>query len=79
MIESEYLTFQDASNELLKTKRLLVISKKHGMVLGEVRWFGSWRQYAFFPRPETVWNTGCMADVQKVIGLLMEERKASRA
>ena len=76
-IESKYLSFED--NPLLaegkKTKIILVISKRHDDVLGEIRWYGSWRQYAFFPSVGTVWNPECLRDVNECINLLMAERR----
>lgn len=31
--------------------------------LGEVRWFGRWRCYAFFPEHDTVFNAACMTEL----------------
>lgn len=32
-------------------------------LLGDVKWFGKWRCYAFFPRPETVFERICLRDI----------------
>lgn len=32
-------------------------------VLGQVRWFGRWRCYAFHPEPHTVFNAECMEEL----------------
>ena len=76
-VESKYLTFED--NPLLgkdkKTKVILIISKRHDNVLGQIRWYGSWRQYVFFPSEDTIWNSECMGDVQECIAQLMAERR----
>ena len=45
---SKYLEFEQIPYEG-KTKRFEVISKLHDVLLGEIKWFGRWRQYAFFP------------------------------
>jgi hypothetical protein len=58
-----------------KTKRIVILSKRHWSILGEIRWYGAWRQYTFRPDPETIWNTKCLEDVQKCIRVLMDERK----
>jgi len=47
-----------------KTKIIEVKSKLHGDRLGIIKWFGKWRQYAFFPENETVFNTECLNDIQ---------------
>lgn len=31
--------------------------------IGEVKWFGSWRKYCFFPRPSTVFEKDCLRDI----------------
>lgn len=78
MIDSEYLVFED--DPLLargkKTKVVLVWSKRHGDLLGTIRWYGAWRQYAFHPADDTIWNIGCMQDVEACITELMNERKS---
>ena len=40
-----------------------------------MRWYGAWRQYCFFPYPETVFSAGCLKDVQEFIEALMAERR----
>jgi hypothetical protein len=77
--DSEYLTFEEDDHYEGKTKRLVIVSKRHLMILGEIKWHGPWRQYCFFPSPaHTVWNKGCLDDVQVVIKALMDERKVKR-
>ncbi len=43
--------------------------------LHEIKWYGRWRQYCFFPEEGAIWNTRCLEDVQEVIKALMDERK----
>jgi hypothetical protein len=58
-----------------KTKVIDIVNLHHHEVIGEIKWFGRWRQYCFFPIAETVWNKTCLDDVQEVIKKLMDERK----
>jgi len=44
-------------------------------VLGQIRWFGRWRQYAMFPAPNTIWNHDCLRSVEDFIKMLMSQRK----
>ncbi len=46
-----------------KTKVIAVESKHSGTMLGEIKWFARWRQYAFFPGRETVFNVECLNDI----------------
>lgn len=43
--------------------------------LGVIGWYGPWRQYCFFPNISTVFNVGCMEDINHFIGQLATERK----
>jgi hypothetical protein len=52
-----------------------VKNRIRNILLGEIRWFGRWRQYAFFPAKDTVFNVDCMADIAAFIKDRMEERK----
>lgn len=52
-----------------------VVSIHHGDVLGVIKWFAPWRQYCFFPSPETIWNEGCIRDIQFYLSAVKEFRK----
>jgi hypothetical protein len=72
--ETKYLLF--AINCVKgKTKVIDVINIHHNEFIGEIKWFSRWRQYCFFPVPETIWNKTCLEEVNSVITELMEERK----
>lgn len=46
-----------------------------GQLLGTIKWFGRWRQYAFFPEPDKVFNPDCLDTVTAFIRKLMDERR----
>jgi hypothetical protein len=58
-----YMTFSDRPSATGKTRIVSVCSRSSGDLLGEIRWFGRWRQYCFYPEPNTIFNRGCMADI----------------
>lgn len=58
-----------------KTEVWRMDSGKDGVQLGEIRWFGRWRQYCFFPTSETVFSKGCLGDIRDFIKGRMEYRK----
>ena len=72
--ETQYLAFVETPTRG-KTKVIAIVNRHHEQIIGEIRWFGRWRQYCFFPYNDTVWNTTCMDDVNSVIGELKNERK----
>lgn len=76
--ESRYLSFELDDHYDGKTELVEVVSKKHLRSLGEIKWYGPWRQYAFFPYNETVWNPGCMDDIKACIDVLKERRESGK-
>lgn len=38
----------------------MVVAKDGGDPLGEVKWFGRWRKYAFFPERDCVFEQDCL-------------------
>lgn len=46
-----------------KTDRWQVHSTLGGTLLGVVKWFPPWRQYAFFPEPGTLFEQDCLRSI----------------
>jgi hypothetical protein len=59
-----------------KTQRFLVKTKDGGEVLGEVKWFGRWRKYCFFPAPGTIFEEDCLEDISRFIQTTTFEYRA---
>lgn len=74
---SNYLSFTYEPSASGKTLVTSVYSARSGDKLGEIKWFGRWRQYAFYPAEGTIWNPDCLADINTVIYKLMESRQRS--
>jgi len=68
---SKYLEFSLIEEKPIglgqKIKVIGVWSKKNGDRLGIIKWFGRWRQYAFFPENGTIFNVECLNDIQTYI------------
>jgi hypothetical protein len=84
MKESKYLEFWKAGYTG-ETDIYDVLSKscdlpftKHRSILGHIKWYGPWRQYCFWPSPQTIFNPACLQDIREFIGDLMAERKCVR-
>lgn len=71
---SKYLEFR-LLEQKPKTQVVGVMSRYAGIKLGTIKWYPRWRQYAFFPESDTIFNTECLNDIQAYIKKLMEERK----
>lgn len=62
-----------------KTEWYHIYSKEGDHNLGTIKWYSSWRKYAFFPNPNCVFEKTCMQDITDFLTQLMNERKNSKA
>lgn len=60
-----------------KTEKYRVCTKD-GTFLGEVKWFGQWRKYSFFPTECTAYESTCMRDIAQFMDDMMAERRAKK-
>ena len=74
---TKWLTFGKLDMPGRKTEVWQVISV-HGVFLGDIKWFGRWRQYAFFPVNETIFNKECLKDIYTFVTNLMNEHKGKK-
>jgi len=74
MKESKYLEYFKAGHTG-KTEVHDVLSKSSGAILGHIKWYGPWRQYCFWPCPQTIFNPDCLNHINGFIAELMAERK----
>ena len=58
-----------------KTQEYAIVNKSQGVRLAVIKWYGAWRQYCIFFEGETIWNAGCLTDIQAFLKLLKEERR----
>ena len=68
-----YIEF-DVVKDTGKTKVVDVRNMSSGFVLGQIKWYGRWRQYTFQPSPDTVFSVGCLEDINAKIDELKNER-----
>ena len=60
--------------DLAKTSVFLVLDRR-GDLLGQIRWWATWRQYCFFPNKNRVFSQGCLNDICSFLDELKEERR----
>jgi len=71
---SEYLDFVRLDTPGRKTPIVEIRSKSSRALLGQIKWYGAWRQFCFWPEPKTIFNVGCMNDIEAHIAELRAER-----
>jgi len=83
--ETKWLRFELASEQKPKTSVWRLVTKDNiknhiGSEIGQVRWFGPWRGYAFFPVGGTVFEQTCLRDIAAFCEQRTKEHRAlSRA
>lgn len=78
MTESKYLFFSDVTPDGRATKIISVCSQHSGDRLAQIKWFGRWHQYCFYPEPGTIFNKGCLSDINDRIDTEMRLWRASK-
>ena len=77
--EYEYIYFSRAGiKQNPKTEVWGCYNARSHSRLGVVKWYGPWRQYSFYPDAITVYNSGCLGDIQDFISQLMRDRKVPK-
>jgi len=73
-MSGKWVIFALAAQQNPKTSVWNVVSKDSGATLGQIRWYGQWRKYAFFPSPHTLYETDCLRDIAAFIESAMKAR-----
>jgi len=71
----EYLLFEKAAQQPLKTSVWECKNAYSGTVLGIVKWYSGWRQYCYCPTVHTVYGPGYLKDITDFMGQLKEEKE----
>jgi hypothetical protein len=71
--EFQYIRMEKI-RDLPKTSVWEVQNKSGEYSIGIIKWNPGWRQYCFFPDPNTVYSNGCLKDIIEFIASLQEER-----
>lgn len=81
----EYITIEEGDRSPSgKTRRWSVFNAKSRFWLGQVLWYGPWRQYVFsttatLADSTTVYSAGCLRDIAEFVErVTTEHRRADR-
>lgn len=79
LIDSPYLRFEEILVESPRKTPIWGVYSVHGFLLGQVRWFGRWRQFTFWPEPSTTFNVDCLTAIRAFTDELNAEHRATIA
>lgn len=60
MAQEQFIYFHAMYRPDLKTGVWRVISKRDDICIGNIKWYGGWRCYAFFPEQGTLYEQQCL-------------------
>ena len=75
-LKSMYLTLKDnGTSPSGKTQKWIVYNHVHNVEIGEIKWYGPWRKYSFFPVNGSVFEGFCLLEIRNMLDLVMRDRK----
>ena len=58
-----------------KTKKWSVTNKSTRVFVGQVKWYGGWRRYAFFTDADMLFDADCLREIADFLEQQMNDRK----
>lgn len=73
--EKKWVVFEETLSDTGKTKiwRLFNVENEH--FLGEIRWYGGFRKYVFYPSNDSLYAPSCLREITEFIETEMLKRK----
>lgn len=62
IFESKYFLVSEEIVEGRKTP-ILHIHSNEGYYLGDIKWYGAWRKFCFYPVSDTIWDDKCLLEL----------------
>ena len=62
IFECNYFMISEEIVEGRKTP-ILHIHSNEGYYLGDIKWYGAWRKFCFYPNQDTVWDNKCLSEL----------------
>ena len=73
-IVTQYLMMKRSGLSKSRKTEIWEVRSRYGMfILGIIKWYTRWRQYVFFPEPDTVFNNQCMDEIMTRLSELNKE------
>ncbi len=76
--QGTHIAFHLQQPDLTKKTKKWDVLALDGYHLGEVKWFGQWRKYCFFPLGDTVYEETCLGEISQFIEDRTKEHKENK-
>ena len=51
------------------------IINNNNLKIGQIKWYGPWRKFCFYPYPDTIWDSNCLQQLLDCMNTLNKEYK----
>lgn len=67
IVDNTFFTIlrQELANR--KTPIYHIYSKTSKDEIGQIKWYGAWRKFCFFPNEETIWDSKCLNSLMEFL------------
>lgn len=76
---TEYLRFTETASPSRKTRTWTVYGLHNERHLGNIGFYGRWRQFVFYPEVGTLFNKGCLSDINTFMEDAYRDWRESKA
>lgn len=74
--ENKWMAYEEVEPAKPRRTRIIsVVNRRSRLSLGLLKWYGPWREYSFFPYPNTLFNNGCMRSISGALDTLNIQQK----
>lgn len=61
-----------------KTPIYHICSKRSKDEIGQIKWYGAWRKYCFFPNADTIWDNKCLNNINSFLEEINVSKKKQK-
>lgn len=82
VVSNEYFMILEEKLINRKTPIFHIYNSKSKDEIGEIKWYGAWRKYCFFPNHDTIWDSKCLNNINNFleeINTLKKEQDCKRS
>jgi hypothetical protein len=76
--KGEYIYFRNLGKTDNRVTNIYEVLTEYSEILGEIRWFGRWRCYSFFPDTDTLYEQTCLRDIADFCETVTKEHRAAK-
>lgn len=77
--EGTWCTVNRLPHDGKRKTEMYEVRTKECEVIAQIKWYGPWRTYALFPKPEIVMEAQCMREIAEFLVTITREQRARKS